>query len=388
MHSETNPPAFDRSRRFPVKGHRGVYYRVNSQGKRRYSIGYTDSDGRWRWHTVPGGLKDATAALADVRARLGKGERVAPTRQTFDDVAEAWLEQQAHLRPRTLEAYRWALRLHLHPRFGSRRIGDIREDDIALLIADMRRAGYAAWTIRGVLTPLGRILGYATRRGSITANPLPRLERSERPTADAREMSILDSDQIACLLASATGTWRPILATAVFSGLRVSELLGLTWADVDFDAGLIRVRHQLDRDRMRAPLKTRHATRDVVMMPGLARTLKAHRLASLHARESDLVFATATGSGHDRRNVARRGLEPALKAAGLTRAGRIRFHDLRHTFASLVISGGANVVFVSRQLGHASPAITLGIYAHLFDQAEHAETMRSGMEARFGQLLR
>jgi hypothetical protein len=84
------------------------------------------------------------------------------------------------------------------------------------------------------------------------------------------------------------------------------------------------------------------------------------------------------------RNVVRRGLEPALARAAL---GHLRFHDLRHTAASLFISEGLNVVWVSRQLGHGSPSITLDTYAHLFAREEHAERMRSGLEAKFGSIL-
>lgn len=100
--------------------------------------------------------------------------------------------------------------------------------------------------------------------------------------------------------------------------------------------------------------------------PGTVRIGAEQRLGP-----SDLVFASALGAGLDRRNVSRRGLERAIASAGLVDPQRPtrRFHDLRHTFASLLIAQGTNVVFVSQQLGHASPEITLRVYAHLFDRA-------------------
>jgi integrase len=123
-------------------------------------------------------------------------------------------------------------------------------------------------------------------------------------------------------------------------------------------------------------------------MPGLARSLREHRLASPHSREPDFVFASARGTPLYYRNVERRGLDAAAAAANLNASEqpKLRLHDLRHTFASILISHGADVVSVSRQLGHASPDITLKVYAHLFDQARHANRMREQLEVAYGEV--
>jgi len=166
--------------------------------------------------------------------------------------------------------------------------------------------------------------------------------------------------------------------------LRSGELLGLTWADVNFDAGYLRVRKQLGRDGQRVEPKTRQAVRDVVLPKQLAEVLRELKLRSGHSLPVSFVFASATGSAMNPRNVARRGLDKALAKAGLP---HMRFHDLRHTAASLLISTHPDVVFVSRQLGHANPSITLGVYAHLFDKAQHAQELRSRLEASHGNLV-
>jgi integrase len=145
------------------------------------------------------------------------------------------------------------------------------------MIAELRTAGYAGWTIRGILVALSRILGTATRRGLIPANPVRKLERSERPSVTRREMRCLSREEIGKLLAAALPTYRSILATAIFTGLRLSELLALTWADVDFAAGVVRVRKQLARNGERVDPKTAAAVRDVVLMPALAKVLRAHK---------------------------------------------------------------------------------------------------------------
>jgi integrase len=267
------------------------------------------------------------------------------------------------------------------------RLQDVNEEHVLGVISSMREAGLAAWTIRGALTPLGRILGSAARRGLIPANPAARLERGERPKIERREMRILDTDGIGRLLDAAPARYRVLLATGVFTGLRQGELLGLTWADCDLDAGLLRVRKQLDRHGNRVEPKTAQAVREVGLMPALVRMLHAHREAALArglTKPSDFVFASETGTPMHYRNCTRRGLDVAVEAAG---PDGLRFHDLRHTFASLLIAQGSNVVFVSRQLGHSSPQVTLTVYAHLFDRAEHGQRAKDAMEASFGNLL-
>ncbi|MBA2643147.1 MAG: site-specific integrase [Actinobacteria bacterium] len=376
-------------RRVRVNGRRGIYYRLGADGKRRYEITYRDSDGRQRWKTVSGGLKDAQTALEDIHGRRRRGERVSPTRATFAEVAEAWLATQTQLRPRTRASYESLLRVHVVPRIGRLRIAEITEDDVAFVIAEMQKGDSKAWTIRTALTPLGRVLSYAARRGFIAVNPIRHLERGERPSPGRREMRILQRGEITALLDVADPRYRPLLAIAVFTGLRLGELLGLAWQDVDLGDGVIHVRKQLDRDGQRVAPKTPQAMRDVVLMPALGRLIREHRLASRHSRPRDLVFASALGTGLDRRNVSRRGLERAVERAGLGDPSRptLRFHDLRHTFASLLVAQGMNVVFVSRQLGHASPDITLRVYAHLFDSAEHSRRASELLDAEFGAIV-
>jgi integrase len=399
-------PNAGNARRTKVANHPGIYFRTGASGKRQYEITYLDTSGerRRRWERVEGNLEDAQAALDNVKSRKRRGERVAPTRVTFAEYADAWLETQTQLRPRTREWYDVALRIHLKPRLGTLRLAEMTEDDVLRVIAEMRTAGKKPWTIRGVLTPLGRVLGTAARRGLIASNPVARLERGERPKIEGREMRVLDTGEIERLLGKAPKRYRALLATAVFTGLRQGELLGLTWADVDLEAGLLKVRKQLDRHANRVEPKTRQAVREVGLMPALVKALRVHREAAFGkgmAKATDYVFASETGTPLHYRNVVRRGLDKAAEDAGLieSEAKRkqakadgqdvrpLRFHDLRHTFASLLIAQGSNVVFVSRQLGHSSPNVTLGVYAHLFDRAEHGQRAKDAMEAAFGNLL-
>jgi integrase len=319
------------------------------------------------------------------RPRLGgeAREKVVRSRVTLSEYAAEWLPTlEGRLRPATVRSYRDHLRLHVEPKLGRRRLSSVSVDDVASLVADLQRSGKAAWTIRGVLTVVGRLMGSAARRGLVAQNPVAQLERSERPRVERTQFPLLDREAVGRLIASTPGRYRVLVAVSVLLGLRPGEALGLRWADVDVREGVIHIRHQLSRGGALVEPKTSSAKREIPMPRSLAGLLAEHRLASPYSGEKDFVFSSSAGTPLQVRNIGRRGPEPALTAAGIE---RLRWHDLRHVAASLLISEGAPVGYVSRMLGHASPAITLSIYAHVFARAEHDERTGERMEAAFGR---
>src|SRR5262245_29721522 len=178
-----------------------------------------------------------------------------------------------------------------------------------------------------MLTPLGRVLSLAQRRGLIVENPLKRLQPEELPKGVAKDPPrVLSREEIAKLLSHAPERYRPIIGVAVLAGLRQAEVLGLRWSEVDFKAGVLNVRHQLTRgDRKNPPraarLKTNAGVRDVVLLPDLANLLQTHLRTTESERglprSDDYVFTTATGSPMNYRNVSTRGLDKAAEAARL-----------------------------------------------------------------------
>lgn len=286
-------------------------------------------------------------------------------------------------RPRTIEGYRYRLERHLLPRFARRKLTDISTDDVARLVVEMKRAGYAGWTTNSVLTTLSSMMRKAERRGLIGSNPVRGLERDERPAVEQAEKRILDEAELGKLLAG-TGGYRPLIALLAFSGLRLGEALGLTWSDIAFPEGFIRVRAQLSRQRERVESKTAGSRREVVLVPQLALTLREHRMASRYKGETDFVFPAPDGRGR-LHSVAARGIERAVTNAGLE---GVTPHTFRHGFASMLIVGlKLDPVNVARQLGHADPSITLRVYSHLFERARAADEMRQKLGDGFGHLL-
>jgi integrase len=153
----------------------------------------------------------------------------------------------------------------------------------------------------------------------------------------------------------------------------------------------VRIRYQLDGTTGGlVPPKTEEAKRDVIIFPALGKYLREQRLATPPELSRDNAFVFCTAAGRPRRpNNVLRAFQRAATRAGLEGNGRprLRVHDTRHTFVSLLLSAGRDVVFVSRQVGHSSPAITLDRYSHLFDAQRHADDTRAALEASFGGLM-
>jgi len=386
-----------------VRVDRGIFKRQTKDGETRYEVSFLDLDGRQRWMTVRR-LSDARRLRAELVTRVASGQRVVPSKVTFAEFAADWLAQQeTRLRPATLASYGSYIRLQLAPRLGQRTLSSITVDDVAALIADLEKGfryrerngrltreqgpPYAGWTIRGVVQVLGRVLGRAARLGLVNANPVRRLEKEEWPRTTRRGIPSLDREAIGRLISWTPKKYRTLVALSILTGLRQSEALGLRWQDIDTRDGFIRVRVQLERSGRLVEPKTAAAKRDVPIPPSLARLLCEHKrtaLARERANPTDFVFASETGGPLNHCNVVSRGLEKATATGGLP---RLRWHDLRHLAASALIAEGTNVSYLSRVLGHSSPAITLSIYAHEFARAEHADHTRKRMEKAFGHLL-
>ena len=236
---------------------------------------------------------------------------------------------------------------------------------------------------------------FAVRNSWIAENPVEKLEHGERPRPGRYLQRALGREEIARLLECCLPAYRTLVAMAIYTGMRISELLGLVWEDVDVDRGCVYVRAQLSRAHLGAPArrvapKTRAAVRQIPLTPQLAALLRRHRVNAESAAGSAWVFSTRDGRPLGQRNVQRSALHLAADAAGLRADGaRLRFHDLRHTFAShLIIDLGLDVVQVSRLMGHASPSTTLNIYAHMFHEARHAADLRARMaRSAFAGLL-
>jgi integrase len=367
--------------------HRGVTYRLKADGSRTY---YVYAAGRFI--AVDGGEKQALAKQAELRGRVARGERAAPKPVRFKQVAEEWFESKRHLRPWTRKSYRFALDRVLLPRFGQLKLGQITPDHLAKLIRELEQQGLSASYIEELLKPLGGTFKYAMRKQLVTMNPLQLLTPDDRPARKERERREWTPRDVTALLeASREIAQRPtsqqdyslLLETAIRTGLRLGELLGLQWRDLDLKQGILQVRRQWTRDGTYSEPKTPAAIRLVPLAAEMVKKLAEHKLAADYSADDEPVFASSTGLPLNHRNVAQRGFEAAAKQAGLIADGqpRVTFHDLRHAFASIMIERGLSSTVLARVLGHRDATTTERKYVHLFNRQRTDGQVREAMQS-------
>jgi integrase len=210
------------------------------------------------------------------------------------------------------------------------------------------------------------MLATAVEDGVMVANPASVVRIvSARADWDEPERKALTRPELAAFLAATPEEWVPFFQLLVQSGLRISEAIGLTWADLDLESkpALLAVRRQIYRGRV-GPPKTRYGRRTIPLSAGTAELLTRARARTEFDEDSDPVFATPRGTPHDVSNLRVRVLRPTAIRAGLEPVG---FHVFRHTCASLLFDAGRNIKQIQEWLGHHDPGFTLSTYVHLID---------------------
>lgn len=397
---------------------RNIYYRLNAVGKKIYEINWRDSTGKQCRRVVGPKISAARVERDKELAKRGNNEPApANPRLTLGAAADGYTENKvADLRESTQHTIGWAIRCHLRPRFGGRRLDRISADDWAAFIRDLR-AGLAESSVESVLKAARGIYAYAARRLNWNGqNTLALLDRSELPkVSEKAPRRMFSGAELEATLRAAVGQNRVIFATGGTAGSRISETLGLIEEDLDLadlDQASITFTHQVNRKGRRVPLKTKASTRTVEIPRQLAVMLAAHLAATSDRRglngEPRYVFCTATGRPLSQRNVARE-LRATMKAARLEngelafpilsavdeegkpvpveRGDVPSFHSFRHTAASEAIHAGDDAEEVSWLLGHKDSTVTRRVYVHEIKSYERSMRRRSKMEARMGPTL-
>lgn len=309
----------------------------------------------------------ARAWIAEITQQAQRGLTFAATRTTFGEFFAGWLaSQRAAVRPAVFARYAQISRTHLAP-LSSLKLSAVRPGHIQPIINAAAETPAAAVKIYALLH---KVFEHACRQGMVPANPASR-DVLILPVSASDEMSILDESQVSALLVAANSDrLYALYLLAVTTGMRQSELLGLTWSDVDW-SGILKVQRQLSRKTEGVfnlvELKTKFSRRAITLDPRVVDALREHRERQqtetpfYTRREIDLVFCTQSGAPINQRALLAHFVS-LLAAAGLP---AIRFHDLRHTAASIMLNNGVPAIVVSRILGHSSARITLDVYGHL-----------------------
>jgi len=360
----------------------GVVYalRFTAYGERQYVTLGSRDDG---W-TRPKAETELENVLADMRRGVWRPPRPAITPDiddpSFHEFASEWLAAKRPAIARsTWQSYRNELVHHLLPFFHKHRLSQISVAEVDRYRERKLHEGRIAHSyINATITRLGTILDVADERGLIVRNPVRVNPRNRKLKVRRAQRAYLDRpDQIQALLDAAsaldvqardrsdrdTCLRRPMLATLVFGGLRISEALGLRWRDIDLAGGRIRV----------ADSKTDAGVRWVPVMPALREDLVARKMSSRYTKPNDKVFATITGGMWSRDNARKRIFDKAVDLADerLEEGGLAPItegltpHSLRHTYISLRVALGDDPAVISQDAGHADMAVTFRIYTHV-----------------------
>lgn len=373
---------------------------VAKKGNNYYAVVYEGIDPATgkelrRWHAAGPRRSDADRLVNDLVRRRHEGDTTIADRVTLGAyLTERWLPlQESRLRPRTYRSYESVVELHVVPRIGRIRLAKLQPDDLDGLYVELLRNGNRRGKAAGGLSPasvryvhrvLRKALGDAHRKGIVSRNVASQADPpSPAANADPEAMHVWDAAELRHFLdVTATHRHHVLFTVAARTGMRRGEVLALHWHDIDFDRSTITIRRSLAEvgwDLQFTDVKTRTARRTINISSQALDALRRHRDAAEEAAAGSaeafdpkgLVFAGPDG-GPIHPEYVTRAFDRLVAKHGLP---RIRFHDLRHTHATLLLRAGVPVKVVSERLGHASPGFTLNVYQHVLPgmQAEAAE---------------
>jgi integrase len=317
---------------------------------------------------------EAAAKLAKALSDREDGLVFDAGRLTVGDYLDRWLDASVKgtVRMTTYQGYERIVRLHIGPSLGRIRLKDLTPANVRGLYRERLQAGLSPRMVQLVHVTLHKALKQAVMDGLLPRNAT---DAVKAPRPERKEISPLSPEQARALLRAAEGDrLETVYVLAVGTGMRQGELLGLKWEDVDLEGGTVQVRRTLSTATgggfSFGPPKTAKSRRSV-KLPGTATSaLKKHRRAQLEERmrlaelfaDHGLVFASRVGTPISRQDLVTRSFKPLLRRAGLP---DVRFHDLRHTCATLLLGRGVHAKLVQELLGHSTISVTLDTYSHV-----------------------
>jgi len=346
------------------------------------SIYFLKSKGLWVSKiTLPDGSRKVKYGKSQKEVRdyhqetlnqLRQGMMVKDDNITVSEFLNRYMESVAKhtLRPRTIEAHSSLIRIHINPGIGHIKLVQLRPDHLQNFYSQKLEEGLSKRTVRYIHSVLHKTLKQALMWGMVSRNVS---DLVEAPRPEKYIPQFYTKEQINKLLKAVEDhRYYPIYVLAVYCGFREGEVLGIHHEDIDLQNGVINVRHAvltLKGGLVITEPKTASSKRAVTLPPTALKVLKKH-LEQLKNNQG-LIFTTSTGRPISPRNLVRH-FKSAIKKAGLP---DIRFHDLRHSHASLLLAAGVNPKIVQERLGHSQISLTLDTYSHVIPslQDEAAE---------------
>jgi len=375
--------------------------------KEAWVVDYVDQQDNRRLKTFPR-KKDADAFAATATVEISEGTHVAESASiTVREAGELWItgSENAGLERSTLDQYRQHIAIHIAPYLGSVLLSKLNAPMVRAFEDRLRDEGRSPAMVKKVRGSLGSLLADAGERGLVARNVVrdlrSRRRKGKERQAERRQkgkvkvgIDIPTRDEIKGIVEHVKARWRPVIITAIFTGLRASELRGLRWADVDLEGKQLHVRQRADRYNDIGRPKSAAGERTVPLPPIVINTLREWKLACPNS-DGDLVFPNGNGNVEYLQNIIKRGFLPAQIAAGVTveapergkdgkpirKAKYTGLHSLRHFYASWCINrradGGLELPgkMVQERLGHSSIMMTMDVYGHLFPRGDDHEEL-------------
>lgn len=365
---------------------------------------YSDQDGKRHIKTFKT-KKTADAWLVQTRHEVSTGVHTAESSSiTVAEAGELWIAQGETdgLEASTLRQYGQHLDYHIKPFIGTIKLAELAPGTVQNFRNKLIREGRSRAMAKKAMSSLGAILAAAMAGGKVARNVVReqsrqhgarqhRLEKRHEKRIEVG-VDVPSKEEIRAMLAHAQGRWRPLVVTAVFTGLRASELRGLRWDDVDLDQAVLRVRQRADRWNVIGSPKSDAGKREVPLAPMVVNILREWKFACPRLKEKEgdegrlwLVFPNTKGSVDSLPNMHRRGLGALQVAAGLAADEshpKYGLHSLRHAAASLFIEQGFTPKRVQALMGHSSIQVTFDTYGHLFPSQDGDQAAMQQLQAR------
>ena len=320
-------------------------------------------------------LREATASVDNGTYRL-------PKKITVKEWMNVWFTEYCNdLKERTKHTYRSAIDTHIIPGLGATKLTALKPPMIQRFVNSL--TNLAPKTVRNVYGILHRALEVAVEQDYLSKNPASAVH--SLPRIEPQKVSFLAGEELLRFLEIIRGNpYEMVFRLAVFTGMREGELIGLSWDDVEFDAGTITVRWQMQlvKGEYKRLATKNDKWRNLTPAASVMEMLRTHRKAQckkqlqvgeLWNNKYNLVFTRENGE-NIARNTLYHNFKHLQKKAGLPET--TRFHDLRHSYAVFALEAGDNMKEIQAALGHYSAAFTMNTYAHVSDQARRESAKR------------
>jgi len=343
-----------------------IIKKENKNGTTTYYIRYRDLTGRQIKKAIGHRKKDAERALDSIMKQINQGEYRNLPNITFYQLTKKWFEiKKTQVRPKTLRMYKAHLEIRILPVFGDIKLKALNQELIEHFSADLIISNsLSPETHRKCLHTLKSVLKKGVEWGYISRNPAEFVSPHKKRK---KKVKFLTPKEVEKLIKATDERYQPLIVTAYLTGMRVSELFGLKWKDMDWQNSKIHVRRTYQEGRF-FETKSPSSNRTIIIPQKVLDTLKKHQQDQQREfGKIEMVFTNTKGKPGSYRNILTRVFKQAAEKAGFKDIG---FHTLRHSYTAALISAGENIKFVQRQLGHSSINQTMDIYGHLLPDIE------------------